>query len=284
MGKRFSEDRGNFLSCGPKYEPMNYVLRPFQWIYTIYAIALFFITMVPVVIIYLFLSLLPRNTRMMWVFRVDKVWLNIWGALCGIFMVTKGQEKVKNGEQYVLLSNHVNMMDMIMLGSRLVHPFQPLIKKELLRVPLFGFLLRITSIPIDRSSAESRKKGFKQMIRRLETGTSILIFPEGTRNRSEAPLAPFYLGAFRLAIATQKPVVPIVLLNMRKVQKPGQVLISPGVVKFQILDPIPTEGLTEKDVKPFLDKVHKVYWDYLLEHDPYFQGYQGERELVFKGK
>ncbi|MCI4671410.1 MAG: 1-acyl-sn-glycerol-3-phosphate acyltransferase [Bacteroidia bacterium] len=263
---------------------MKYLLRPFQWIYTIYVVAMFFITMVPIVFIYLFLSLVPRNPRMIWVFRVNIVWLTIWGALCGIFMVTRGQEKIKKGKQYVILSNHVNMMDMIMLGSRLVHPFQPLIKKELLRIPLFGFLLRITSIPIDRSSGESRKAGFKTMVRRIETGTSILIFPEGTRNRASTPLAPFYLGAFRLAVATQTPIVPIVLVNMRRVQKPGQLLIKPGIVTFQILDPIPTAGMEDKDVKPLLDKVHKTYWDYLLEHDGDFKGYQEERELVFKGK
>lgn len=263
---------------------MKYILRPFQWIYTIYVIAMFFITMVPVVFIYFILALLPRNQRMIWVFRVNNVWLSLWGALCGIFMVTKGQEKIKKGKEYIILSNHVNMMDMIMLGSRIIRPLQPLIKKELLKIPLFGFLLSITSIPIDRSSTESRKKGFQQMVKRAETGTSILIFPEGTRNTSQEPMGPFFLGAFRLAVATQKPVVPIVLTHMRKVQKPGQLLISPGIVKFQILDPIPTVGMTDEDVKPLLDKVHKLYWDYLLEHDSYFEDYKGEREQVFKGK
>jgi len=263
---------------------MKKLLRPLQWMYTFYAFALFFITMVPVVIIYFFLALLPRNVRMIWVFHVNIVWLNIWGALCGIFMRTRGLEKVKRGEQYILLSNHVNMMDMIMTGSRLVHPFQPLIKKELLRVPLFGFLLSITSIPVDRSSPESRKASFQRMIRRIETGTSILIFPEGTRNRSEDPLGAFYQGAFRLAIATQKPIVPMVLLDVRSIQKPGQLLLSPGVVTHQLLDPIPTEGMTEEDIKPLLDRVHKIYWDYLLEHDSYFKGYEKERTLISKGK
>ena len=142
-----------------------------------------------------------------------------------------------------------------MLGSRLQHHFKPLIKKELLRVPLLNVLLAYTCIPIDRSDKSSRQKGFKKMMHNLAEGTSILIFPEGTRNRTEKPLKSFYPGAFRLAIAAGVPVVPIVLLNLRKLQPVGTFRAYPGRVVMRILEPIPTKTYVEADAEALMQEV-----------------------------
>lgn len=102
---------------------------------------------------------------------------------------------------------------------------------------------------IDRSSAESRKKGVETLKKLMDDeGISPLIFPEGTRNRTSKPLKEFYDGAFRIAIETQVPIIPVVLLNVDKISPQKTFLLSPGKLYSKFLKPIPTKGLSLDDV------------------------------------
>ena len=198
-------------------------------------------------------------------------------------MRTKGHAHIEREQPYVIVSNHRNMLDIVMAGSRIQHPFQPLVKEEVMKVPLFGtLLLRVTSIPVNRSNADSRKKSFQRMVDRVKSGTSILIFAEGTRNRTKHPLKTFYAGGFRVATEAQVPILPIVLLDIRDKQPVDSFRAKPGIVKLHILPPIPTSGLTEADVPALQDLVHKLIWNYLLENDDYFEGYEEDRQKVLE--
>ena len=83
----------------------------------------------------------------------------------------------------------------------------------------------------------------------LKRGISILIFTEGTQNRTKEVLQPFYDGAFRIAIETQQPILPMVILNAGNLMPAGTLQAKPGKIKIVVNPEIPTEGLTLQDVQ-----------------------------------
>ncbi len=105
-------------------------------------------------------------------------------------------------------------------------------KKELLKIPVFGWIARGACVIVDRSSSESKKKSLEKLKETLEHGISILLFAEGTQNRSKEPLQPFKDGAFRIAIDTQKPILPMVVVGAGKLMPPGTIKMRPGLIKI----------------------------------------------------
>ena len=249
-------------------------------IYSGWVLLLFFVTGIPVLLLYFIIYPLPNNIRLRWVYRINYVWLTSWGLLSGIIIQTKGDKKRDPKETYVFISNHCNLFDIVMTGSRIQHAFMPLAKKEVLKVPVLGQLVGINSVPVDRSSKESRRQSFERMVERIRQKTSILIFPEGTRNRTAKPLKEFYDGGFRLAITTQVPIMPIVLLNIRKLQPVGTFLVSPGKISLNFLDPIPTKGMELTDVEKLKQMVFDRMQKFILENDIFFKDLAGKEASI----
>jgi 1-acyl-sn-glycerol-3-phosphate acyltransferase len=132
--------------------------------------------------------------------------------------------------------------------------FRPLAKKELLKLPVFGWITRVTCVVVDRTSNESRRKSMDHLKKILSLGISILIFPEGTQNRSKEKFQPFYDGAFRIAVETQQPFLPLVVIGANKLMPPGTIPLHPGTIKIVVGDEIPTAGLGLADVPGLKDK------------------------------
>ena len=123
--------------------------------------------------------------------------------------------------------------------------FRPLAKKELLKIPVFGLIARGATVIVDRSSGESRKKSLDKLKKTLAEGISILLFAEGTQNRSKEILQPFKDGAFRLAVDTQMPVLPMVVIGAGPLMPPGTINLKPGLIKIIVGHEISTSGMTE---------------------------------------
>lgn len=223
-----------------------------------------------ILILYIFLMPLPQRKFLRTIYRINKVWITTWATLSGIRIKVNGAEHIKSDQDYVFISNHLNLLDIILNGSCIQHPFTPLIKKQLLKVPLLGQLLALTSVPVDRSSPESRKASFQRMKDTLARHISILIFPEGTRNRTEEPLKPFYSGAFRLAVEAEVILMPVVLLDIRKRQPVGTFRIYPGEISINFLEPIDTQGMDEDDVEALKQTVFNRMYEVILNKDSYF--------------
>ena len=240
-------------------------------IYSLYVIILFFVFIPFVFVFYILILPFPTNTRLRLIFKCHWVWITTWGLLSGIRFDLQGHEKLEPSQTYVFVPNHSNLFDIVMAGSRIQHPFKPLVKKELLKIPGLGQLFAMASVPVDRSSKESRARSFERMVQAVQTGTSILIFPEGTRNRTDKPLKDFYDGAFRLAIAGQVPLVPVMLLDVRKLQPVDTFEIHPGKVRMHILDPVSVEGLSENDSDELKQQVYDLMEAYILKHDRFFE-------------
>lgn len=184
-----------------------------------------------------------------------KCWSWIYSVLNFIPYDIRHRENIKNGASYIFVSNHTSFMDIPALVVTIKGQFRALAKKELLKLPVFGWIANVMCVVVDRSSNESRRKSIENLKRILQMGISVLIFPEGTQNRTKEPLQPFYDGAFRIAVETQEPILPIVVLGAGKVMPPGKASIRPGRITVLVGEPIPTTGLTLSDVKELREKV-----------------------------
>jgi 1-acyl-sn-glycerol-3-phosphate acyltransferase len=101
----------------------------------------------------------------------------------------------------------------------------------------------------------------------LDKNISVVIFPEGTRNRTGKPLKNFYDGAFRLAIETQTPILPMVYCNCLHMWNNDEFLIHPVDLKAIYLSPIETKGMTESDEPALKDKVYIMMEEVILKED-----------------
>src|SRR5687768_10149744 len=176
------------------------------------------------------------------------LWSWVFSQLTFIRYKFYGQKNFVKGKSYIYISNHTSFLDIP--GIRMLIPgqFRPLAKKELKKIPVFGWIAQAATIIVDRSSPESRKKSIDRLKSALKQGISILIFAEGTQNRTKEILQPFHDGAFRIAVDTQQPVLPIVVIGAGKLMPPGTIDLKPGKIRIYVGEEIPTSGLTGKDI------------------------------------
>jgi 1-acyl-sn-glycerol-3-phosphate acyltransferase len=121
-----------------------------------------------------------------------------------------GRENLVAGQVYVIVSNHQSMADIPVI-SHLAVDAKWLVKAELFRVPLLGWMLRMAGdVPVERSDRRKGAKALLQCARLLRHGCSIVCFPEGTRSR-DGQVLPFSEGPFQLAIREQVPILPLVV-------------------------------------------------------------------------
>jgi 1-acyl-sn-glycerol-3-phosphate acyltransferase len=102
--------------------------------------------------------------------------------------------------------------------------------------------------------------------RMLLDGLSILIFVEGTQNRTKEPLQPFKDGAFRIAIDTQQPILPMVVVGAGPLMPPGTIRMRPGHVKLFVGPEIPTAGLGNGDLLALKQQTQEVMLDMILKN------------------
>jgi 1-acyl-sn-glycerol-3-phosphate acyltransferase len=155
---------------------------------------------------------------------------------------------------YVVVANHQSFLDIFVLCN-IPHEMKWVAKKELFKIPMFGWGLRLAGdICLDRGDAASALKVMEQARRYLKNGMSVMIFPEGTRSE-DGTLLPFKPGAFKLAVETGVPVLPIAVSGSANGMPKGGPWVRPTKVSVKILEPVPTAGLRGRDVRKLRDDV-----------------------------
>jgi 1-acyl-sn-glycerol-3-phosphate acyltransferase len=176
-------------------------------------------------------------------------------SICLIRLKIYGAEKIDPSKTYVFVANHLSQVDILTTGSSVPHPIRFLAKSEIKYIPLFGYMTKMLAIMVDRKSRESREKAVHYMVEELKKGHSLMLYPEGTRNRTENPVKEFKDGAFRVAILGQIPIAVQTLVGTREVNNPNGIHLQPGTVAVRWSDPIETLGMTLDDVPRLKEKV-----------------------------
>lgn len=174
--------------------------------------------------------------------------------LCGARVRVRGLEKLGPGP-YIFTPNHQSHFDIAALLGYLPGIVRFAAKREMFAEPILGAVLRTMGmIPVDRDDSEASIERLKRLPLQ---GSSIVIFPEGTRS-PDGTLLPFKKGAFVSAITLGVPIVPIVCKGTTGIMPKGKYLsILPGTADLVVLDPIPTAGMTYEDRDRLRDDVRR---------------------------
>lgn len=238
---------------------MRSLLKPFQWLYCIYALLLFVGIMLLLFPFMLIASLFGRITGGNMIYRLCMLWGDIWFFLVFIFHRNYYEQRADRTKQYIFVANHISYLDAPIIVKAIRRPIRALGKTEMGTVPVFGFIYKYAVVRVDRRDAVNRAKSVRNMKSVLKKGISIIVFPEGTFNKTSNPLKDFYDGAFRVAIETQTPIKPILFLNAYdRMHHKSIFSLNPGRNRVIYLEEIPAEGLTQKDLGALKEKVYQL--------------------------
>lgn len=153
-----------------------------------------------------------------------------------------GNDNIPDGPA-VYMSNHVSYFDVLAILGYLMVQFRWTVKKELFYIPVFGYAMKKCSyIMIDRGNHEKALESMRIAAEKIRSGTSIVIFPEGTRSNDGKLQFPFKKGGFRLALDSGAPIVPITVCNSFNVLPKNSLKVTPGKITIKIGKPIDTRG------------------------------------------
>ena len=158
---------------------------------------------------------------------------------------------------YVVVSNHESFADMFLI-SHLPWEMKWMSKEAFFKFPLVGWLMRMSGdIKLIRGSKQSIVSAMKGAKDRLDQRVSVMIFPEGTRTL-DGSLGEFKDGAFRLAIESQVPILPLAVVGTREAMPKGDWRFGITSAEVRVLDPIETTGLTKDDIGDLRDRTRAV--------------------------
>jgi 1-acyl-sn-glycerol-3-phosphate acyltransferase len=204
--------------------------------------------------------------------KLRKVW-----ALCilypaGLFPSVTFEEKLDANQTYVFCANHFSYLDIILTNLLLPHYFNFMAKDELSKIPVFGIFFRTIDISVNRGNNKDSHNAFILAGERIRQGASIMIFPEGGIHKNVPPMANFKVGAFRLAIDNQVPIVPITLLDNWK-KMPGGGLdngLIPGKMRMVVHREISTIGMNLDQKDELRNKVFGIIDTEFRKANPIF--------------
>ena len=194
-----------------------------------------------------------------------RLWSWIFSKLNFIPYEISGRENIETGRSYIFVSNHTSFLDLPGICLALPGEFRPLAKKELLKIPVFGWIAATATVIVDRTSHESRRTSLDRLANTLKRGVSVLIFAEGTQNRTSQPLQPFKDGAFRMAMDTGCALVPIVVEGAGRLMPPGKFSILPGKVRIHVGKPMEVAENAANGLQDFKSRTYDTMLAMLMD-------------------
>ncbi len=249
---------------------MKLLVRLLQYIYCVYAL-LTFILLMFIVLPFVLLSLLfgkVRGGNM--IYQLCRFWAISWYFLVGVIHKEIYEQPHDRSRQYIFVANHISYMDIPAIVLIAHQPIRVLGKYEMVKVPVFGWIYRAAVILVDRRDSDTRSRSVRALKAALKHHISIFIFSEGTFNETKEPLKDFYDGAFRIAIETQTPIKPILLVDtLDRMHYRGIFELTPGLSRVVYLEEIPVTGLTLKNIQSLKQQVYGIMENGLRRYRSY---------------
>jgi 1-acyl-sn-glycerol-3-phosphate acyltransferase len=238
------------------------------FIWAIWGLVIFSISLIIVFPLFFILFAIEKKSEVK-ALKLSK----FWGTTLLYFLLMRpkfyGKEKYSKTGTYVLIANHRSQLDIPVSVAAAKFLFKYLSKDELTKVPILGYVIGRLYITVSRGSREDRARSMRKMEDSVRNGTSVCIYPEGTRNKGSQLLNDFYDGAFRLAIQTKTPVAVLTIIGSGEALPPDKSFyLMPGKIIGYLSDPVPTENLTIKDLELLKQKVREIMLENLKKHYP----------------
>jgi 1-acyl-sn-glycerol-3-phosphate acyltransferase len=178
-------------------------------------------------------------------------------ALSGIRYRVAGAEHIPLGRAAVYCSNHQSNVEPPVLFTALHPRMHVLYKAEIDQIPILARAFRMGGfLPVDRRNKEAAMRSIEAGAVAIRQGHSFLIFPEGTRSKTE-DLLPFKKGGFIMAIKAQAPIVPVAVQGAREAMRKGSLIVRPVTLSIRVGEPIETAGLALKSRDALIDTVRE---------------------------
>ncbi len=178
--------------------------------------------------------------------------------LLGVLMVrvdVLGADRLDPAQHYVFCSNHHSLIDTPLMFGNMPRPFRILARHGLWKIPFLGWHLnRAGHLPVNRENLREAVRNIQAAAAKIQSGYSILLFPEGRRGRGDQ-MRPFKPGAAHIAIRAGVPIVPMAIVGTRKILPPSSSHLRPGRAELRVGEPISTEGLRTGDAKHLIARV-----------------------------
>ncbi len=243
------------------------ILKMFFWI--LWRIWFYILIALPILLMFpfLFISILKEKWYP-YFFQMARIWAKFILYGMGFYYKIEREEELEYGKSYMLVANHTSMTDIMLMLAVVRNPFVFVGKKELMKIPLFGFFYKRTSILVDRNSSRSKMEVYERAKSRLDQGLSICIFPEGGVPDESIVLDEFKDGAFRLAIDHQIPIVPITFADNKKRLSYTFFSGSMGIMRVKVHHIIATKGKTADDKKTLKEEARTIILDQIHKFNP----------------
>ena len=250
---------------------MKTAINILRFIYSIYALILFVAVMLlvfPFVMVASFFGINGGNE----IYKLCSLWSRLWYAGIGMTHHEIYESPHDRNRQYIFVGNHVSYMDIPPIVIAIHQPIRVLGKYEMVKIPIFGWIYRSAVILVDRRNAEQRAKSVRALKAAISKGISIFLFPEGTFNESEKPLKDFYDGAFRIAIESQTPIKPILMIDtLERMHFKSIFSLSPGKNRVVYLKEIDVSPYSMKEVNQLKERVYLLMEEGLKRYRSYPQ-------------
>jgi 1-acyl-sn-glycerol-3-phosphate acyltransferase len=188
----------------------------------------------------------------------------VWGrAVLGILRVRVGVEGAEHAPSgpAVYAANHGSALDILIVFGFLPVDFRIIHKRSLYRVPFLGWTLWLAGhVGIDRLHPFRARRSLDAAARRIRSGTSVVVFPEGTRS-PDPTVHRFKRGPFTLALEAAAPVVPVSLVGVKDVAPRTLLSVRPGCVEVRIHPPVPVAGRSLEDADALAEEVRRIVAD-----------------------
>ncbi|HXB12119.1 MAG TPA: lysophospholipid acyltransferase family protein [Bacteroidia bacterium] len=238
----------------------GFLIQVFKTLFGIYAMVVVLITLVIVIPCYFFIfTFFSKEKAPFAGCKISRFWARLLFIGFFIRVDVKGQELIDPKQVYVFVCNHRSQLDIPLFAMACKGPFRFLSKIEVTRIPLVGYVVKRLYLTVDRKSRADSVASIQRMQDSLlKEKIPVLLFPEGTRNRTDKPLLDFKDGAFRLAIETQTPIGVLTMLNSGEFSPANKLLqLRPGKIKAAWSEPIITKGMTLNDIPKLKEDVKK---------------------------
>lgn len=247
---------------------MRYLTRLARFLFTLYAFipfTVFLLLIFPLAVVASFFGKMKGGN---FIYSLCHAWSAFVLFMLGIRHRTSFEEEPGPGKQFVFVFNHISFLDIpVMMMALRGRRFRVLGKAEMAKIPIFGFLYRQAAVLVERDNPTKRAQSVKQLKSILNKGTSIVIYPEGTFNMTHQPLKEFYDGAFRIAIETQTPIQPVLLLDTYDRMHYNSIFtLNPGRSRGVYIASISTEGMTLDQLPQLKQKVYEAMEEGLVRY------------------
>ncbi len=188
----------------------------------------------------IFTGLLDRSGH--YYHGIAHLWSRFWMWLFNVRVRIHGLEHLRSGERYIYISNHASMFDIPVVLGFIPDQIRIIFKKELGRIPIFGWSISVGHyISIDRSNARRAKESLEQAIEKMKSGKSVLLFAEGTRTR-DGKMQAFKRGPFSLAVRSGVPIMPVTINGSFSIMPPDTLRVRPGTIDLILHPPVYQTG------------------------------------------